>query len=463
MVARILIGLTVCIASHFVNANSYVFPAPAGGANPVVTLHDEQSLSGLQRKNIEVLIKDTYHTLDSANKTSALSLINESYEGKLPAWLYNAIQRCEKWFKKTEGNISCRNGALYNYWGEYVRGTHDLSRREVRRLARAARIAEVKFTDNFGIKFSPPLQWDLSEYAASLAIERVVDYLTSLNFTSFHISAQGLETHVSNEGISWHGDIAQEPAVQKNGTIAYIQPWQRPVISNGKIASVEKGVLSQSDGWPSAKFQAVSVAPNAFDAMLIAHFAVSKPAQHALDLVNTNALTALKLIDENGRVFTSDSYTSHTSQLSKDDPYLMSVDIVLPLFNIADYRGPYVSVWISDEKNHLIKSLALRGTSERWLSELRTWWRRVGRQNEGLVDGFAGATKKNAPLHIEWDGLDDFGKNSNAQSLILHIEVAREHGGRSYEKIPFTFDSLTSPITVTGADEIASITLSLMN
>ncbi|NKX31444.1 DUF2271 domain-containing protein, partial [Alteromonadaceae bacterium A_SAG1] len=46
---------------------------------------------------------------------------------------------------------------------------------------------------------------------------------------------------------------------------------------------------------------------------------------------------------------------------------------------------------------------------------------------------------------------------------ILHVEVAREHGGRSYEKIPFTFDSLTSPITVTGMDEIASITLSLMN
>ena len=60
-------------------------------------------------------------------------------------------------------------------------------------------------------------------------------------------------------------------------------------------------------------------------------------------------------------------------------------------------------------------------------------------------------------------GIDDFGKSANSASLILHVEVAREHGGRSYEKIPFTFDSLTSPITVTGTDEIASITLSLMN
>ena len=184
-----------------------------------------------------------------------------------------------------------------------------------------------------------------------------------------------------------------------------------------------------------------------------------------MELVNANPSLALKLIDENGRVFTSNTYTARTSGKNKAEKngHAISIDITLPLFDIADYRGPYVSVWISDEKNRLVKSLALRGTSERWLGELRTWWRRVGRKNEGLVDGFAGATKKNAPLHIEWDGLDDFGQSANSSSLILHIEVAREHGGRSYEKIPFTFDSLTSPITVTGTDEIASITLSLIN
>jgi len=128
-------------------------------------------------------------------------------------------------------------------------------------------------------------------------------------------------------------------------------------------------------------------------------------------------------------------------------------------------------VWISDDKNRLVKSLALRGTSERWLSELRTWWRRVGRKESGrkeagrnsesLIDGFSGATKKNTPLHIVWDGLDDYGNAVIDKQLVLHVEVAREHGGRSYEKIPFAVDELTQPIEVKGSDEIASIKLSV--
>ena len=483
MVGRFLLYLAVFTASYAVKAELYVFPAPSPEAtthtlNTEITLYEEQTLSAIEQKNIDLLIKDTYQTLDKSNTTSALSEINRRFEGTLPAWLYSAIKRCEAWFNRTEGNISCRNGELYDYWEEYIQSKHDLSRSEVRRLARVARIAEVNFNDDNSVAFASPIQWDLSEFAASLAVERIANYLISLNIRSYHISAQELETHASNQGFSWQGTVAQEAvtqtsrttdAVSNPSTIAYIRPWQRPVLSTSKLASLEKGVLSHSDGWPSAKFQAISVADNAFEAMLLAHFSATKTAQQAMELVNANPSLALKLIDENGRVFTSNTYTARTSgdssgkNKAEKNGHAISIDITLPLFDIADYRGPYVSVWISDEKNRLVKSLALRGTSERWLGELRTWWRRVGRKNEGLVDGFAGATKKNAPLHIEWDGLDDFGQSANSSSLILHIEVAREHGGRSYEKIPFTFDSLTSPITVTGTDEIASITLSLIN
>lgn len=479
MVGRFILYLAVFTASYAVNAELYVFPTTSGEAvphtlNTEITLYEEQTLSAIERKNIDLLIKDTYQTLDKSNATSALSEINQRHEGTLPAWLFTAIKQCEAWFNRTEGNISCRNGALYDYWAEYVQGKHDISRREVRRLARVARIAEVNFNDDNSVAFASPIQWDLSEFAASLAVDRIVNYLASLDIHSYHISALGLETHASNQGFSWQGAVAQEAVTQtgraagansKPSTIAYIRPWQRPVLSTSKLASLEKGVLSHSDGWPSAKFQVISVADNAFEAMLLAHYSATKTAQQAMELANASPSLAVKLIDESGRVFTSNTYTGRTSdeKEAEENEHAISVDITLPLFDIADYRGPYVSVWISDERNHLVKSLALRGTSERWLGELRTWWRRVGRKNEGLVDGFAGATKKNMPLHIEWDGLDDFGKSANSSSLILHVEVAREHGGRSYEKIPFTFDSLTTPITVKGVDEIASITLSSMN
>ena len=151
----------------------------------------------------------------------------------------------------------------------------------MRRLARVARIADVNFNDDNSVAFASPIQWDLSEFTASLAVGRIAHYLTSLNIRSYHISAQGLETHASNQGFSWQGTVAQEAvtqtgratvAVSNPSTIAFIRPWQRPVLSTSKLASLEKGVLSHSDGWPSAKFQAISVADNAFEAMLLAHF-----------------------------------------------------------------------------------------------------------------------------------------------------------------------------------------------
>ena len=167
MVGRFLLYLAVFTASYAVKAELYVFPAPSPEAtshtlNTEITLYEEQTLSAIEQKNIDLLIKDTYQTLDKSNTTSALSEINRRFEGTLPAWLYSAIKRCEAWFNRTEGNISCRNGELYDYWEEYIQSKHDLSRSEVRRLARVARIAEVNFNDDNSVAFASPIQWDLS-------------------------------------------------------------------------------------------------------------------------------------------------------------------------------------------------------------------------------------------------------------------------------------------------------------
>lgn len=95
-----------------------------------------------------------------------------------------------------------------------------------------------------------------------------------------------------------------------------------------------------------------------------------------MELVNVNLLLVLKLIDENGRVFISNIYI--VCMLGKNkvekNGYVILIDIILLLFDIVDYCGFYVSVWISDEKNWLVKSLVFCGIGERWLGELCIWW-----------------------------------------------------------------------------------------
>jgi len=81
MVGRFLLYLAVFTASYAVKAELYVFPAPSPEAtshtlNTEITLYEEQTLSAIEQKNIDLLIKDTYQTLDKSNATSALSEIN---------------------------------------------------------------------------------------------------------------------------------------------------------------------------------------------------------------------------------------------------------------------------------------------------------------------------------------------------------------------------------------------------
>lgn len=464
MIIRCFATILLWVFSAYSASESYVFPAPQGAESPLLMLKDDKSLGVVQRRNIEVLILDTYQALNRKNTDSPLNVLNRSYNAPLPAWLHDAIERCEAWFFQTEGNISCRNGALYNYWSEYGEGKHDLSRREVRRLARVARIADVDFIGGKTIVFSPPIQWDLSEFASALVIDRIADYLRSEGIQDYRLEVGDLNSFGSSNGQTWNSVKDKEHVALANGAVSYLRPWQRPLLSSTSFEFQEKGVLSHSDGWPSAKFEVITVAPSSFDAALLSYFGAVKPAQQTLDLVNAASDISVKLTDETGRVFTSRDYLSRTSisSDSESSPDEVSITITLPTFDIADYRGPYVSVWISDDKNRLVKSLALRGTSERWLGELRTWWRRIGRKQEDIVDGFAGATKKNMPLNIIWDGLDEYGEPVTTTSLILHVEAAREHGGRTYQKVPFTLNATETSIRLENDQELTSITLAAM-
>lgn len=460
MKLSVMMVLAMLFVSIPAVAVSYVFPAPKGQATPVVTIDKGRGLSASERKYIENLISDTFDAIDNKDPNSALAVVNNSHKGKLPSWLFDAISRCETWFLKTEGNISCRNGALFRYWDGYISGAHDLSRREARRLARVARIADVDLQKQDYVSFAPTVQWDMAGYGSALVIERIARYLASLPLSAYHISVGDIDSYHSSGDIVWHADVDGEAMAIQNGAIAKIRPWQRSAFSNKNYASNEKGVISHSDGWPSAQFQVVSVAPNALEALLIATLSATKPAQESLELINAQQDFDVKLSDENGRVFTSEKFGVHNAVSNRSDTNELTVDITLPFFDIVDYRGPYVSVWLSDDTNHLVKSLALRGSNERWLNELRTWWRRIGRKNESLIDGFAGATKKNKPLHLVWDGKDDFGKKVTTASLFLNVEVARENGGRSYKKVPVSLTSSDASADIDVNGEIESITIS---
>lgn len=116
------------------------------------------------------------------------------------------------------------------------------------------------------------------------------------------------------------------------------------------------------------------------------------------------------------------SATIATPVLAKD----ITVDFSLPEFSTQDYNKPYVAIWTEAQgKNDTLLLWHLTKRDEdKWLVDIRRWWRKVGRYGDLPADGVTGATKGPGEYSVTLDigELTEFN---------LMIEVVREDGGRS--------------------------------
>ena len=106
------------------------------------------------------------------------------------------------------------------------------------------------------------------------------------------------------------------------------------------------------------------------------------------------------------------------------------IEITLPVIEQGQYHRPYVALWIEDEKRVAQRSLLVWMEKDKWLSDLKRYWRRVARANRPIVDGVTGATKGPGTHVVTWDGLNDKGKALPAGTYAVCVEAAREKGGR---------------------------------
>ncbi|VCU70749.1 hypothetical protein PIGHUM_02825 [Pigmentiphaga humi] len=122
----------------------------------------------------------------------------------------------------------------------------------------------------------------------------------------------------------------------------------------------------------------------------------------------------------------------------------MAVKIEIPRLNVAEYHRPYVAVWIEGPDQKVAANLAVwydmklkNDEGQKWLKDLRQWWRRSGRELTMPVDGVSGATRPVGEHQIAFsEGKAPLGKLA-AGKYELVVEAAREVGGRELLRIPF--------------------------
>ena len=147
----------------------------------------------------------------------------------------------------------------------------------------------------------------------------------------------------------------------------------------------------------------------------------------------------------------------------------LAVKFDIPQLNVAEYHRPYVAMWLERGDNAFVSNLAVLydvkkkdNAGTKWVKDLRTWWRKSGRELTLPMDGVSGATRAAGeqklsfgPERIQFDKLP-------AGDYQLVIEAAREAGGRELVRVPFKLPLKgKQALAASGKEELGAVSLQI--
>ena len=121
------------------------------------------------------------------------------------------------------------------------------------------------------------------------------------------------------------------------------------------------------------------------------------------------------------------------------------VDVTIPQQKVAEYHKPYVAGWLEDANGKAVKTLFVwydvkkrENAGQKWLPDVRTWWRKAGREMTLPVDGVTGATRAPGRQTLTIDSAAMKGLSAGQYNFV--VEAAREAGGRDLVRVPVVYN-----------------------
>lgn len=142
----------------------------------------------------------------------------------------------------------------------------------------------------------------------------------------------------------------------------------------------------------------------------------------------------------------------------------VTVDVEVPRLNVAEYHKPYVAAWIEDgagaHKSNLFVWYQV-GKGDKWLKDLRTWWRKSGRDlSASEVSGLSSATKAPGRQTAKLDTAAL--KGLTPGDYVLNVEASREGGGREVVKATFKWDGKKAvAVSTKGTTELGAVAFTI--
>ena len=148
----------------------------------------------------------------------------------------------------------------------------------------------------------------------------------------------------------------------------------------------------------------------------------------------------------------------------------IELTVEIPKLSVAEYHRPYVAIWIEDASGKVAANLSVwyavhlkDEEGEKWLKDIRQWWRRSGRSLELPADGLSSPTRPPGANKIEFKS--DAGPLAKLApgDYKLVVEASREVGGKEMVEIPFTWaPGSEATATAKGKEELGAVTLKLV-
>jgi len=147
----------------------------------------------------------------------------------------------------------------------------------------------------------------------------------------------------------------------------------------------------------------------------------------------------------------------------------LSVKFELPQLNVAEYHKPYVAAWIERPDGSVASTLAVLydvkkrdNAGTKWVKDLRTWWRKAGRDVTLPMDGVSGATRPAGAQTLTFPAARNGIDKLPAGDYKLMLEVAREAGGREVVHLPFTLPAKGKvEAKAAGKEEVGAVSLTI--
>jgi thiamine biosynthesis lipoprotein len=276
--------------------------------------------------------------------------------------------------------------------------------------------------------------------------------------------------HISNPKADAENDLPLQTLLVNNRAVATSGNYRRGEYINGQWYS---HIVDPRTGMPVGEvISATVVSPNAADAGALATaFNVLTPDESAA-LAATIPGTEFLLVTKAGHQIKSKGWdaltvpepipiSSKPAANQWDDNFELVINIELAqLPGFA--RRPFAAVWVVDEDNKPIRTIAVWYNKDRWLHELRAWFstnRASFSGDAGSMSTISSATRSAGKYALKWDGKDDKGNYVKPGKYTINIEVVREHGTYQLMNGEINCAKKAQLVSLTGNAEVAGASL----